>query len=107
MQVIVAAVLTGVTLFVFGVGCFVFYWRSGKRWAWGLSVAAMSLGIIERCLELSLEYAKTCVRFGKPIGEHQLIQEKLAKMEMHRLNVENMVFRTIETHTVRKWGMQR
>ena len=36
------------------------------------------------------------VRFGKPIGEHQLIQEKLARMEVHRLNTENLVFRSLE-----------
>jgi alkylation response protein AidB-like acyl-CoA dehydrogenase len=74
-------------------------YREGAKEAFSIErtgVAAMSLGIIERCLELSLDYAKTCVRFGKPIGEHQLIQEKLARMEMHRLNVENLVFRTIE-----------
>ncbi len=74
-------------------------YREGAKEAFSIErtgVAAMSLGLIERCLELSLEYAKTCIRFGKPIGEHQLIQEKLARMEMHRLNVENMVFRTIE-----------
>ncbi|MBK5288995.1 MAG: acyl-CoA dehydrogenase family protein [Acidimicrobiia bacterium] len=74
-------------------------YREGAKEAFSIErtgVAAMSLGIIDRCLELSLEYAKTCVRFGKPIGEHQLIQEKLARMETHRLNVENMVFRTIE-----------
>ena len=74
-------------------------YREGAKEAFSIErtgVAAMSLGIIDRCLELSLDYAKTCVRFGKPIGEHQLIQEKLARMEMHRLNVENLVFRTIE-----------
>ena len=74
-------------------------YREGAKEAFSIErtgVAAMSLGIIERCLELSIEYAKTCVRFGKPIGEHQLIQAKLAMMEVHRLNVENLVFRTIE-----------
>src|SRR3954471_1453146 len=74
-------------------------YREGAKEAFSIErpgVAAMSLGIIDRCLELSLDYAKTCVRFGKPIGEHQLIQEKLARMEMHRLNVESLVFRTIE-----------
>src|SRR3954464_5613065 len=74
-------------------------YREGAKEAFSIErtgVAAMSLGIIDRCLELSLDYARTCVRFGKPIGEHQLIQEKLARMEMHRLNVENLVFRTIE-----------
>ena len=59
-------------------------------------VAAMSLGIIQRCLELSVQYAKDRVQFGKPIGEFQLIQEKLARMEVARLNVQNLVFRFIE-----------
>jgi acyl-CoA dehydrogenase len=60
-------------------------------------VAAMSLGIIERCLELCIPYAKERVQFGKPIGEFQLIQLKLAKMEVARLNVENLVFRFLES----------
>jgi alkylation response protein AidB-like acyl-CoA dehydrogenase len=59
-------------------------------------VAAMSLGIIEQCLETCVEYAKNRVQFGQPIGEFQLIQEKLAKMEVARLNVQNLVFRFIE-----------
>jgi alkylation response protein AidB-like acyl-CoA dehydrogenase len=59
-------------------------------------VAAMALGIIERCLELSIDYAKTRIQFGKPIGEFQLIQEKIARMEVARMNVQNMVFRHIE-----------
>jgi alkylation response protein AidB-like acyl-CoA dehydrogenase len=59
-------------------------------------VAAMSLGIIEQCLETCVEYAKNRVQFGQPIGEFQLIQEKLARMEVARLNVENLVFRSIE-----------
>lgn len=59
-------------------------------------VAAMALGIVERCLELSVQYAKDRVQFGKPIGEFQLIQLKLAKMEVARLNLTNLVFRFIE-----------
>jgi alkylation response protein AidB-like acyl-CoA dehydrogenase len=59
-------------------------------------VAAMALGIIERCLELSVEYARERVQFGRPIGEFQLIQEKIARMEVARMNVQNMVFRAIE-----------
>jgi acyl-CoA dehydrogenase len=60
-------------------------------------VAAMALGIIERCMQLSVNYAKERVQFGKPIGEFQLIQLKLAKMEVARLNVENLVFRVLES----------
>jgi alkylation response protein AidB-like acyl-CoA dehydrogenase len=56
----------------------------------------MSLGIVERCLELCTEYARTRIQFGRPIGEFQLIQLKLAKMEVARMNIQNLVFRTIE-----------
>jgi acyl-CoA dehydrogenase len=59
-------------------------------------VAAMSLGIIEQCLAMSVDYAKNRVQFGHPIGDFQLIQLKLARMEVARLNVQNLVFRTIE-----------
>lgn len=59
-------------------------------------VAAMALGIVSQCLELCVEYAKTRVAFGRPIGEFQLIQLKLAKMEVARMNLQNLVFRQIE-----------
>ena len=59
-------------------------------------VAAMALGIVERCLQLCTEYARTRVQFGRPIGEFQLIQLKLAKMEVARMNIQNLVYRTIE-----------
>jgi len=59
-------------------------------------VASMALGIIEHCLELSLKYAKERKQFGRPIGEFQLIQEKIARMEVARMNVQNLVFRVIE-----------
>lgn len=59
-------------------------------------VAAMALGIVERCLELCTDYAKTRVQFGRPIGEFQLIQLKLAKMTVARMNIQNIVFRQIE-----------
>ncbi|MGZ4680516.1 MAG: acyl-CoA dehydrogenase family protein, partial [Ilumatobacteraceae bacterium] len=59
-------------------------------------VAAMALGIIDRCLSLSIDYANDRVQFGRPIGEFQLIQDKLARMEIARLNVSNLVFRYIE-----------
>jgi len=61
------------------------------------SIAAMALGIIQQCLEVSVEYARNRVQFGKPIGEFQLIQAKLAGMEVARVNVQNMLFRYLET----------
>jgi len=44
------------------------------------TVAAGATGIIRACLESSVKYAKTRNTFGKPIAEHQLIQEKIARM---------------------------
>jgi alkylation response protein AidB-like acyl-CoA dehydrogenase len=59
-------------------------------------VAAMALGIVEQCLKLCVDYARTRVQFGRPIGEFQLIQLKLAKMEVARMNIQNLIFRQIE-----------
>ena len=59
-------------------------------------VAAMALGIVSQCLEKSIDYAKNRIQFGRPIGEFQLIQLKLARMEVARMNIQNMVFRQIE-----------
>jgi alkylation response protein AidB-like acyl-CoA dehydrogenase len=59
-------------------------------------VAAMSLGVIEECLKLSVAYARDRLLWGKPIGDFQLVQLKLARMEVARLNVENLVFRHVE-----------
>ena len=61
------------------------------------SVAAMALGIIEQCRDVSVDYARTRVQFGRTIGEFQLIQSKLAGMEVARVNVRNMLFRYLET----------
>jgi len=44
------------------------------------TVASGATGIIRTSLEASVNYAKTRKTFGKPIAEHQLIQEKIAKM---------------------------
>ena len=55
------------------------------------SIAATALGIIERCLQLSVAYARDRVQFGRPIGDYQLIQLKLAKMEVARLNTEHLL----------------
>lgn len=81
------------------------YGRSGAKSTFSAErsgVAAMALGLVERSLELSLEYAKTRVQFDQPIGSYQLIQLKLAKMEVARLNLENLVFRYIETRAAGK-----
>jgi len=73
--------------------------RSGAKDTFSIErsgVAAMALGIVEQCLALCVDYARTRVAFGRPIGEFQLIQLKLAKMEVARMNIQNLVFRQIE-----------
>ena len=61
-----------------------------------IGIAMMALGIINECHRLCVDYAKTRTLWGKNIGQFQLIQLKLAKMEVARMNVQNMVFHTIE-----------
>ena len=59
-------------------------------------VAAMALGIIEECLRLSVDYARTRTLWGQPIADFQLVQLKLAQMEVARVNVANLVFAHVE-----------
>ena len=61
-----------------------------------IGIAMMALGIINECHSLCVDYAKTRTLWGKNIGQFQLIQLKLAKMEIARMNVQNMVFQIIE-----------
>ncbi|MFJ1762953.1 acyl-CoA dehydrogenase family protein [Amycolatopsis sp. NPDC088138] len=60
-----------------------------------VGVAALSLGIINECQRLCISYAKSRTLWGQEIGRFQLIQLKLAKMEVARINVQNMVFQTV------------
>jgi acyl-CoA dehydrogenase len=53
----------------------------------------MCLGIIERCVEESIRYAKTREQFGRPIAEFQAIAFKLARMELTLENARNLVFK--------------
>ncbi|MBV7702696.1 acyl-CoA/acyl-ACP dehydrogenase [Nocardia nova] len=61
-----------------------------------VGVGFMALGIINECHRLCVEYAKTRMLWGQEIGRFQLVQLKLAKMEIARINVQNMVFNTLE-----------
>ena len=62
-----------------------------------IGVAAMSLGVIEECLRLCVDYAKGRTLWDQEIGQFQLIQLKLANMEVARMNVRNILFRVIES----------
>ncbi len=44
------------------------------------AVAAGAVGLMEACLEASISYAEQRQSFGQPIGKHQLMQQKIARM---------------------------
>jgi alkylation response protein AidB-like acyl-CoA dehydrogenase len=66
------------------------------------AVPAMAWGIIERCYDQSLAYARERIQFGRPIGEFQAVQLKLVDMFIKLKNVENIVFRTAWMQKKRK-----
>src|SRR5688500_18611855 len=43
-------------------------------------IGAMATGLMQRCLDESVAYARERKAFGVPIGEHQLVQAMLAEM---------------------------
>jgi alkylation response protein AidB-like acyl-CoA dehydrogenase len=59
-------------------------------------IATFALGMIEECLRLCVDYAKQRELWGRPISDFQLIQLKLAEMEIARVNVENMVLKGLD-----------
>ena len=45
-----------------------------------LSVACRAVGLAQACLDESVRYARQRIVFGKPIGQYQLVQAKIADM---------------------------
>src|SRR5947207_3477600 len=56
-------------------------------------VAAQALGIAQGATDYALEYAKTRETMGKPIGQHRLIQAKLADMETECEAARGLLYR--------------
>jgi glutaryl-CoA dehydrogenase (non-decarboxylating) len=77
------------------------------------TVAAGATGLIRACVEASVKYANERMTFGRRIGEHQLVQEMLAKMaanyEIARLLylragwMKNMGLRNTRETSLAKW----
>ena len=57
----------------------------------------MCLGIVDRCLEEGLRYAKEREQWGKPIAGFQLVQEKLARIYQARSIMQTLLFRQLES----------
>ena len=58
-------------------------------------VAMINVGMAERALELTIDYAKTRRQFGKTIGEFQLVQGKLAEMYTTVEAMKALCYRTL------------
>ena len=57
------------------------------------SVGAAACGMAGRALDESIAYAKSRLQFGRPIAEHQMIQEKLADMATELDAARMLVYR--------------
>jgi short/branched chain acyl-CoA dehydrogenase len=58
-----------------------------------IAIAAMSLGVIEACLDESLAYAQERKSFGKPIGSYQAIAFKIADLQVMADAARLLVYR--------------
>jgi alkylation response protein AidB-like acyl-CoA dehydrogenase len=59
----------------------------------------MCLGIVDRCLEASLKYAKQREQWGKPIASFQLVQDKIARIYTARSVMFAQLMRQLEAET--------
>ena len=56
-----------------------------------LSVPAGAVGTAKACLEVARTWAKDRVQWGKPIGQHEAIAQKIARMASHTYAMETIV----------------
>jgi alkylation response protein AidB-like acyl-CoA dehydrogenase len=56
-------------------------------------IPAMAWGIVERCYEMSLAHVRAREQFGRPIGEFQAVQLKIADLFLKLRTIENTVYR--------------
>jgi len=58
-----------------------------------IAVAALAVGLAQRCLELSVDYAKTRQAFGGPIGRYQAVAFKCSDMAVAVENARNLTYK--------------
>jgi alkylation response protein AidB-like acyl-CoA dehydrogenase len=61
----------------------------------------MCLGIVDRCLDESVRYAKERIQWGRPIAKYQLVQEKIAKMYTARTIIHALLMRQLTAERAR------
>ncbi len=59
-------------------------------------VAAAAVGVAQRCLDESVNYAKTRETMGKPIIAHQLVGQKLAEMAMRTEAARLLTYKSVD-----------
>ena len=59
------------------------------------TIAPICLGIAERALQLSIDYAKTRKQFGRPIAEFEMIQGKIADMYVWVETMRGFIYRVL------------
>ena len=69
-----------------------------------LGIAAQSVGIHRRALELAVAYAKERVQFGVPIARHQAIQFKIAVMATELAASRTLTYAAAVSEGVRHGG---
>ncbi|NGY07032.1 acyl-CoA dehydrogenase family protein [Solimonas terrae] len=63
-------------------------------------IAPLCLGIAERALQLSIDYAKQRKQFGKPIAEFQMVQSMIADMYVWVESMRTLVYQTLRACNV-------
>ncbi|MBX3573830.1 MAG: acyl-CoA dehydrogenase family protein [Mesorhizobium sp.] len=58
-------------------------------------ISPLCLGIAERALELSIDYARTRKQFGKAIGSFQMVQSMLADMYVQVETIRSFTYRVL------------
>jgi len=70
-----------------------------------LGVSVQALGIAQKALEEAKEYASQRVQFGKPIGKHELLADKLIDMETDVKAIRSLIYKAAEYEDI-KTGLE-
>ena len=57
-----------------------------------VAIAALAVGVIQRCVDDSVAYAKERHAFGRPIGSHQAVAFRCADMEVSLAAARRLVY---------------
>jgi alkylation response protein AidB-like acyl-CoA dehydrogenase len=61
-----------------------------------LALCAEALGVMQRLLDATIDYARQRKQFGQPIGAFQVLQHRMADMHIARLQAEALTWASLE-----------